>query len=88
MEITGLDQIDNRIIELLRNNARLSYSEIGKIVGLSRVTVKRRIEQLEKSGIGANKYCNSKQTEIYYGITIIGRIWSHKHGIIIQITKK
>ena len=51
MEITGMDQIDNRIIELLRDNARLSYSEIGKIVGLSRVTVKRRIEQIEKSGI-------------------------------------
>jgi DNA-binding Lrp family transcriptional regulator len=51
MEITGLDQTDNRIIELLKDNARLSYSEIGKIVGLSRVTVKRRIEQIEKSGI-------------------------------------
>ena len=43
MEITGLDQTDNQIIELLRDDARLSYSEIGKIVGLSRVTVKRRM---------------------------------------------
>ena len=51
MQITGLDQTDNRIIELLKENARLSYTEVGKAVGLSRVTVKRRIEQMEKSGI-------------------------------------
>lgn len=51
MEISGLDQIDNKIVELLRENARLSYSEIGKQVGLSRVAVKTRITQMEKNGI-------------------------------------
>ena len=51
MQITGMDQTDSRILELLKENARLSYSEIGETVGLSRVTVKRRIEQMEKSGI-------------------------------------
>ena len=51
MTIPGLDDADNRIIELLQQNARMSYSEIGKEVGLSRVAVKNRIEQLEKNGI-------------------------------------
>ena len=51
MEIPGLDEVDNRIVELLCQNARMSYSEIGEIVGKSRVAVKTRIEQLEKSGI-------------------------------------
>ena len=51
MQITGMDQTDSRILELLKENARLSYSEIGEAVGLSRVTVKRRIEQMEKAGI-------------------------------------
>ena len=51
MEIPGLDEVDNRIVELLCQNARMSYSEIGEIVGKSRVAVKARIEQLEKSGI-------------------------------------
>jgi DNA-binding Lrp family transcriptional regulator len=51
MEISGLDDIDNRIIELLRENARISYSEIGNAVGKSRVAVKTRIDQLEKKGI-------------------------------------
>ena len=51
MAISGLDDVDNRIIELLRQNARLSYSDIGKAVRKSRVAVKTRIEQLEKNGI-------------------------------------
>ena len=51
MAIPGLDEVDNRIIELLSENARMSYSEIGDAVGKSRVAVKTRIEQLEKKGI-------------------------------------
>ena len=51
MKISGLDQIDNQIAELLRVNARLSFSEISKQVGISRVSVKNRIEQMEKDGV-------------------------------------
>ena len=32
-------------------NARATFSDIGEIVGLSRVAVKNRIEVMEKSGI-------------------------------------
>ena len=51
MYIEGVDSIDNKIIHLLRNNARMSYSAIGEVVGLSRVAVKNRINALEKKGI-------------------------------------
>jgi len=51
MHIEGLDDIDNRILELLTNDARMSYSEIGNKVGLSRVAVKTRIDSLEEKGI-------------------------------------
>ena len=51
MAISGLDDVDNRIIELLRQNARMSYSEIGNAVGMSRVAVKTRMNQMEKTGI-------------------------------------
>ena len=49
--ILGLDEADNMIIRMLRENARLTYSEIGKATGISRVAVKHRIEQLEKNGV-------------------------------------
>lgn len=51
MYIEGLDALDNKILTVLEDNARATYSEIGEKVGLSRVAVKNRMENLEKSGI-------------------------------------
>ena len=31
-----MDKLDQRILELIKDNARLSYSEIGKSVGMMR----------------------------------------------------
>ena len=51
MYIAGLDKLDNKILSALENNARATYSEIGELVGLSRVAVKNRMEVMEKNGI-------------------------------------
>lgn len=51
MKISGLDEIDNRIVDLLLKNGRMSFSDIGEEVGLSRVAVKNRIRALERKGI-------------------------------------
>ena len=51
MQINGIDEKDNQIVNLLRRNARMTYSEIGEVVGLSRTAVKTRVSELEKSGI-------------------------------------
>lgn len=40
MYLSSLDKIDNAILNLLLNDARMSYSDIGEEVGLSRVAVK------------------------------------------------
>ena len=45
------DELDQKIVQLLIKNARLSYSDIGKEVGISRVAVKARIQALEKKGV-------------------------------------
>ncbi|TAH74722.1 MAG: Lrp/AsnC family transcriptional regulator [Anaerolineaceae bacterium] len=51
MYLRGLDEVDRTIIDLLTKNARMSYVDIGKVVGLSRVAVKSRIDSLENKGI-------------------------------------
>ena len=51
MFLDGLDELDRKIVRLLIQNARMSYSEIGEQVGISRVAVKMRVQALEKRGI-------------------------------------
>lgn len=51
MFLDGLDALDQKILRLLMKNARMSYSELGEKVGISRVAVKMRIQALEKKGI-------------------------------------
>ena len=51
MFLDGLDELDQKIVSLLIRNARMSYSEIGQQVGVSRVAVKMRVQALEQKGI-------------------------------------
>ena len=51
MYLDGLDEMDQKIIRLLVENARISYSDIGEETGISRVAVKARIQALEKRGV-------------------------------------
>ena len=51
MHINGLDDIDNILLTLLKENARYSYSELGQKAGLSRVAVKNRIQSMEDIGL-------------------------------------
>ena len=51
MFLDGLDETDQKIVRLLIQNARMSYSEIGQKVGISRVAVKMRVQALEEKGI-------------------------------------
>ena len=51
MYIEGRDEKDNEILNVIKDHARLSFTEIGEKVGLSRVAVKNRIEQMESDGV-------------------------------------
>lgn len=45
-----MDAVDRQILDLLRTNARMPISEIGRRVGLSGAPVARRIERMEADG--------------------------------------
>lgn len=51
MYLDGLDETDQKIVRLLIENARISYSDIGERIGISRVAVKARIQALEQKGV-------------------------------------
>ena len=45
-----MDETDNRLISALRHDARASLSDLSIQLGLSRTTVRTRIEKLQKRG--------------------------------------
>jgi DNA-binding Lrp family transcriptional regulator len=45
------DAIDDKLIALLQDNARLSTVALAKAVGLSRSTVQERLQRLEQAGV-------------------------------------
>jgi Lrp/AsnC family transcriptional regulator, leucine-responsive regulatory protein len=46
-----VDQVDKEILELLIENGRISYVDIGKELGLSRVAVRERVTKLTDDGV-------------------------------------
>lgn len=46
-----MDNLDYRIIDLLKLNARSGYGDIGSLIGLSASAVKRRIDRLVSEGV-------------------------------------
>lgn len=41
-----MDNLDHGILDLLRENSRASYGDIGEVIGLSASAVKRRVDRL------------------------------------------
>ena len=46
-----MDAVDRLLLAKLRENARASVSELGRVLGLSRTTVQSRIKRLEQAKI-------------------------------------
>jgi Lrp/AsnC family transcriptional regulator, leucine-responsive regulatory protein len=46
-----VDTIDRQLVDLLRTNARLSYAELARQVGLSAPAVHERVGKLEATGV-------------------------------------
>jgi DNA-binding Lrp family transcriptional regulator len=49
--LARVDNLDRSILDLLRQNARAGYGDIGSVVGLSASAVKRRVDRLVADGV-------------------------------------
>jgi len=46
-----MDELDMKIIEILRKNSRIPFVEIAKTMGISESTVRKRVQALVDSGV-------------------------------------
>ena len=67
-----MDKIDEKILDLLKGNARMSYQELGDAIEMSRVAAKKRVQKLEQEGIirGYNT-CIYREDEVTMFIDIV-----------------
>jgi DNA-binding Lrp family transcriptional regulator len=47
----SVDDVDRRIVDLLRRHGRSTYQDIGRAVGLSAPAAKRRVDRLVEDGV-------------------------------------
>ena len=74
-----LDKIDNNILTLVQDNARLSNQDLADIIGLSPSACLRRFKALEESGLilGYKTILNAKK--IGLGMTALLQVSVDKH---------
>lgn len=47
----ALDEVSKKIVELLQEDGRRSYAEIGRVVGLSEAAARQRVQRMTDAGI-------------------------------------
>ena len=69
-----LDETDRRIIELLAENARRPYSDIGEDVGLSGPAVSDRVQRLQESGVLQRFTVDVDRSQLRAGVQVFVRL--------------
>ncbi|MEU5562805.1 MULTISPECIES: Lrp/AsnC family transcriptional regulator [Micromonospora] len=66
-----MDAIDLNLVDLLRTNARLSYAELARQVGLSAPAVHERVGKLETSGVLRGYRADVEPEAVGLGVTAL-----------------
>lgn len=85
-----MDKLDLKILDLIRENARMSYSEIGSAAGVSRVAVKKRIDAMEREGVIRGYRTVVDEDKVREGIryTIDIEAIPESYGEVVRILRK
>jgi len=85
-----VDAIDLKIIDKLKNNARESYVDIGKKIGLSPSSVRERIQKLEDAEIITGYSLELDHKKIGYGLEVLisFKVFSGKLKVFCDVLKQ
>jgi Lrp/AsnC family transcriptional regulator, leucine-responsive regulatory protein len=72
----NLDSTGWHILRVLQENARISYTELGRLVGLSAPAVAERVRKLEEAGVISGYHATVNPAKVGYPVLAIIRIGS------------
>ena len=82
-----IDETDRKILNVMLDNSRLSYRKIAKKVGVSVVTILKRVKQLEKEKIINNYTADLDYEKLGYDVSVIIKMRISK-GKLFKVEKK
>jgi Lrp/AsnC family transcriptional regulator, leucine-responsive regulatory protein len=82
-----VDAIDRRLVDLLRTNARRSYAELARQVGLSAPAVHERVAKLESSGVLRGYHADVDPEAVGLGVTALIGIVQDSSGDIDDLLR-
>ena len=82
-----LDATGRRLVDLLQEDARLSYSELGRRVGLSATAVIERIRRLEEAGLITGYHAAIDASKLGVSLTAFVRLTTppERYGAVREL---
>jgi len=74
MSAQDLSRIDRKILRCLQQNARLSFAELARQVGLTTTPCKERVKRLERDGFIAGYHARLDPSKLNRGLVIFVQI--------------
>jgi Lrp/AsnC family leucine-responsive transcriptional regulator len=81
-----VDAVDRKLLDALRNNARATYAELARVVGLSAPAAHERVGKLEAAGVITGYHAAVAPEAVGYGTSALIGIFLTDSGDIDEIT--
>lgn len=79
-----MDAISWKILELLQQNARLTFAELGRKVGLSTPAASERVHRLEEAGIITGYHATVNMARLGLPIRVLVRLTIHGGDALVS----
>lgn len=83
-----MDDVDRRLIQALRANARMTFAELGRIIGMSGPSVTDRVNRLERSGVITGYHAAVAPSAIGLGVTALIGVYLTDAGEHDHVTEQ